>query len=217
MKSWCVSWILYKISFYWFVAFIIVFVHYPSFMNHFSSEMLLLWNSVFMLNTLCCHIPLTLSLLFRIWTRQLTLMSQETPRTIRTHTWRWWNVKIKCGSLITLSTFTKYICNRHLKLARDGKVWAVFVSSDYHFNDVIMDAMASQITSLTIVYSTVYSVEDQRKHQSSASLAFVWGFHRRQVNPPHKGPVTREMFPFDDVIMWQICVLTFAVWYITSF
>ena len=42
-----------------------------------------------------------------------------------------------------------------------------------HFNDVIMSAMASQITSLTIVYSTVYSGVDQRKHQSSASLAFV--------------------------------------------
>ena len=41
---------------------------------------------------------------------------------------------------------------------------------------------------------------DQRKHQSSASLAFVWGIHRWPVNFPHKGPVTRKMFPFDDVI-----------------
>ena len=65
-----------------------------------------------------------------------------------------------------------------------------------------MDAMASQITSLTIVYSTVYSGADQRKHQSSASLAFVWGIHRRPVNSPHKWPVTRKMFPFDDVIMF---------------
>ena len=61
--------------------------------------------------------------------------------------------------------------------------------------------MASQITSLTIVYSAVYSDVDQRKHQSSASLAFVRGIHRRPVNSPHKGPVTRKMFPFDDVIM----------------
>ena len=44
-----------------------------------------------------------------------------------------------------------------------------------HHNDVIMDAIASQITSLTIVYSTIYSDADQRKHQSSASLAFVRG------------------------------------------
>ena len=61
--------------------------------------------------------------------------------------------------------------------------------------------MASEITSLTIVYSTVYSGADQRRHQSSASLAFVRGIHRRPVNSPHKWPVTRKMFPFDDVIM----------------
>ena len=70
-----------------------------------------------------------------------------------------------------------------------------------HYCDVIMTAMASQITSLTIVYSTVYSGADQRKHQSSASLAFVWWIHRWPVNSPHKGPVTRKMSPFDDVIM----------------
>ena len=64
-----------------------------------------------------------------------------------------------------------------------------------------MSAMASQITSLTIVYSTVYSGANQRKHQSSVSLAFVRGTHRWPVNSPHKGPVMRKMFPFDDVIM----------------
>ena len=70
-----------------------------------------------------------------------------------------------------------------------------------HYGDVIMDEIASQITSLTIFYSTVYSDVDQRKHQSSASLAFVRGIHRGPVNSPHKWPVTRKMFPFDDVIM----------------
>ena len=70
-----------------------------------------------------------------------------------------------------------------------------------HYNDVIMGTMASQITSLTVVYSAVYSGADQRKHQSSASLAFVRGIHRWPVNSPHKGPVTRKMFPFDDDIM----------------
>ena len=68
-----------------------------------------------------------------------------------------------------------------------------------HYGDVVMGTVASQITSLTIVYSTVYSGADQRKHQSSASLAFVRGIHRWPVNSPHKGPVTRKMFPFDDV------------------
>ena len=57
----------------------------------------------------------------------------------------------------------------------------------WHYGDVIMGAIASQITSLTIVYSTVYSDADQRKHQSSASLAFVRGIHCN--------------VPFDDVIM----------------
>ena len=70
-----------------------------------------------------------------------------------------------------------------------------------HYNDAIMSAMASPITSLTIVYSTVCSFADQRKHQSSASLTFVRGIHRRPVNSPHKRPVTRKRFPFDDVIM----------------
>ena len=62
-----------------------------------------------------------------------------------------------------------------------------------------MEGIASQITSLTSVYSTVYSDADHRKHQSSASLAFVRGIHRGPVNSPHKWPVTRKMFPFDDV------------------
>ena len=74
-------------------------------------------------------------------------------------------------------------------------------SSLCHFDDVIMSTIASQITSLTIVYSAIYSCADQSKHQSSASLAFVWGIHRGPVNSPHKWPVTRKMFPFDDVIM----------------
>ena len=66
-----------------------------------------------------------------------------------------------------------------------------------------MGEMASQITSFLIVYSTVYSSADQRKHQSSASLVFVWGIHRGPVNSPHKWTVSRKMFPFDDVIMKQ--------------
>ena len=76
--------------------------------------------------------------------------------------------------------------------------------SQWHYNDVIMSVMASQITSLTIVYSTLYSGADQRKHQSSASLAFVWGKHRWPVNSPHEGPVTRKIFPFDDVFMIRV-------------
>ena len=67
-----------------------------------------------------------------------------------------------------------------------------------------MATIASQITSLTIVYLTVYPDADQGKHQSSVSLAFVRGIHRGPVNSPHKGPVTRKMFPFDDVTMYRL-------------
>ena len=67
-----------------------------------------------------------------------------------------------------------------------------------------MGAMASQITSLTIVYSTIYSGTDKTKHENSASLAFVRGIHQSPVNSPHRGPVTWKMFSFDDVMM--ICV-----------
>ena len=74
-----------------------------------------------------------------------------------------------------------------------------------------MDTMASQITSLTIVYSTIYSGADQRKHQSSASLAFVSGNSPVTGEFPAKGPVTWKMSPFDDVIMkrWLVCQILY--------
>ena len=64
-----------------------------------------------------------------------------------------------------------------------------------------MSAMAFQIPSVAIVCSTIYSGADKRKHQTSASLAYARGIHRWPVNSPHQEPVTRKMFPFDDVIM----------------
>ena len=78
--------------------------------------------------------------------------------------------------------------------------WAL-VTPRIHYSDDIMRKMASQITSLTIVYSTVYSGADQRNHQSFTSLGFVREIHLWPVNSPHKGPVTRKMFSFDDVII----------------
>ena len=57
-----------------------------------------------------------------------------------------------------------------------------------------MTMMASQITSLTVVYSTVYSDADQRKHQSSASLAFLWGIHRDRWIPRTKGQLRGKCF-----------------------
>ena len=78
--------------------------------------------------------------------------------------------------------------------------WWLFIHQA-HYDNIIMSAMAFQITSLAIVYSTGYSGTDQRIHQSSASLAIVCGIHRWQVNSSHKRAVTRKMFPFHDVIM----------------
>ena len=76
-----------------------------------------------------------------------------------------------------------------------------------HYIDVIMGAVVSQITSLMVVFSTVYFGTDQIKWQSSASLAFVRGIHRLPVNSPHKGPVTQKMFPFEGVIMTVLPLL----------
>ena len=73
-----------------------------------------------------------------------------------------------------------------------------------HYSNFITGAIASQITSLMIVYSTVYPGVNQRKHQNSASLAFVRGIHRWPVNSPHKWLVPRKMFSLDDVIMVQL-------------
>ena len=99
--------------------------------------------------------------------------------------------------------YGKYPC---LTTAVNGKqcishIYNSCVLSEFHYSDVIMSTMASQIARVSIVYSAVRSGVDRRKYQSSASLAFVRGIHRWPVNSPHIWPVTRKMFPFDDVIM----------------
>ena len=73
-----------------------------------------------------------------------------------------------------------------LDLCKGNQRWqADSIHKGFHYNDVIMTTMASQITSLTIVYSIVYSDKDQRKHLSSASLAFMWGIVWRLASPNH--------------------------------
>ena len=76
-----------------------------------------------------------------------------------------------------------------------------------HSSDVIMGVMASQITAVSIVYATVCSGTDQRKHQRSGPLAFVRGIHRWPVNSLHKGSVTWKMFPFAVVMTWYCPIL----------
>ena len=88
-----------------------------------------------------------------------------------------------------------------LAAKRTGKNSVEHLLLLWHCSDVMMGAMASQITFLMIVYSTVYSGADQSKHQSSALLAFVWGIHRWPVNSSQKWSITRKMFPLDAIIM----------------
>ena len=71
-------------------------------------------------------------------------------------------------------------------------IWLEY-AQQYNYNDVIMNAIASQITSPTIVYSTVYSVTDQRKYRSSGSRAFVRRIHRWQMNSPHMASKTANV------------------------
>ena len=103
---------------------------------------------------------------------------------------RCWDISWTNSGLVTIGSF-----------GINFSEMSITIHSFSYYSDVIIGAIASQITRLTNVYSTVYSGADQRKHQSSASLAFKRGIHRRPVNSPHKWPVTREMFLFDDVIM----------------
>ena len=118
------------------------------------------------------------------------------------------DVKLPQGWFL-ICGFSEYMCLGSFGTHDDDPLMAWIYSPHWpfirectgHHCDVIMGAMTSQITSRTIVYSTAYSGADKRKHQSSASLAFVKGIHRWPVNSLHKWPVTRKMFPSDDVSM----------------
>ena len=107
-----------------------------------------------------------------------------------------------------LSAQLRQYCIVKILSANDG---AAFYQS--HYSDVIIKAMTSQITHVTIVYLTACADADQRKYQSSASLALVRWIHRWPVNSPHKGPVMRKMFPYDDVIIgkWKSASLTWTI------
>ena len=138
-------------------------------------------------NKMAFILQTTFSNWFIGWWRLVYLYSNLTknvPRirlTIGQHWIRWWT-----GDEVATS---RYLNQRWSRL---------FMS---HYSDVIMGVMASQITSVSIVCSAVCSGADKRKHQSSASLALARGICRWPVDSPHKGPVTRKMILFDDVIM----------------
>ena len=113
-----------------------------------------------------------------------------------------WLFNLYCFICMISQLLYSYIIKSHFRCklwTRFAVGWVVWV---YHYTDVIMGTIASHITSLTIVYSTVYSDADHRKHQNSALQAFLRGIRRRPVNSSHKWSVTRKMLPFDDVIMF---------------
>ena len=86
--------------------------------------------------------------------------------------------------------------DRHFDICRqfvEDETATILWKSQVRYSDVIMSAMASQITSVSIIRSAVCPGANQRKHQSSAPLAIVRGIHRWAVNSPHKRPVTRKI------------------------
>ena len=102
----------------------------------------------------------------------------------------YWSASFKhtphCQELVWNEHLYEYLPSKNLSTLNN------FINSTLQW--VIMSAMASQITGVSMVCSAVCSGADQRKHQSSVSLAFVGGIHRWPVNSPHKGPVRRKGF-----------------------
>ena len=110
-------------------------------------------------------------------------------------------LKISIKSLHKLTRYLRNLIHGQYFIAIYAEKHTSFACVLSRCRDVMMGAMASQITGVSIVYSTVCLGVDQRKHQSSASLTFVRGINQWRVNSPHKRPVTRKIFPFDDVII----------------
>ena len=125
--------------------------------------------------------------MFRLssWVLLMKLFSGEChriPLMISQHWFRWWLGAIR-HQAITWANVDPVLYHHMASFGHSELI-------NIHYKDIII--------SLKIVYSTIYSGIDQRKHQSSASLVFVRGIHWWLVHFLHKGPVTRKMFPFDD-------------------
>ena len=112
--------------------------------------------------------------------------------------------------MLSRKLFFCRIYNTHVETVFTRYELLIFVFNKYynafqHYSDVIMSAIAPQIPGVLIIYSIVCS--DQRKHQSSAALAFVRGIHRWPVNSPHKWQVTRKCLHLM-TSSWVLCVLS---------
>ena len=121
-------------------------------------------------------------------------------------TWQKTLLAISAMSIYHRNELNRTLCNNKDAASMNSQVnlpklpidWSYNVRCNkqmcMHYDGVIMGTIASQIISLTVVYSSVYSDADQRKHQSSASLAFVWGIHRDRWIPRTKGQLRGKCF-----------------------
>ena len=111
--------------------------------------------------------------------------------------WKCSNILLKCVNLMLLSQRSRLV-QRWLNVSPTYLVvWLYVRGVIYHYSDVLMSVMASQITGVSIVCSTVYSGADQTSKLRVTGLC-------------HKGPVTRKTLPFDDVIMFHLFILSFS-------
>ena len=141
--------------------------------------------------------------------------AEECPVLCRIDDTSAWITDIWLSNFTNVWCYCKYIQLRHqfgyinslytpfFRISKLNEWHHAFKNESYHYNDVIMSTMASQITIPTIFYLIVYSDADQRKHQSAAWLAFVRGIHRWPGKSPHKGSVTRKMFSLIHSLAWQ--------------
>ena len=157
--------------------------------------------------------PNSQQLLYFFWQYSVGFTYQWTPLCITKKRWIFYNFRFILYIIQFAKIFTKLYCRCSLywrnRLDHSTAIYYKIRSShnrhhlilSIHFTDVIMNGKASQITSLTIVYATVYSRRRSKKTPMLRITGLCEGIHRWPVNSPHKWPVTRKMFSFDDVIL----------------
>ena len=123
------------------------------------------------------------------------------------------------GNSVVIQFSPKYLYKTTHFFARDGfwvhtdVIGCVFhlCNCRAHYDDVTITTIASQITNLTVVYSILYSDADQRKHQSSASLAFVWGFTGDRWIPRTNGQLRGKSFHLM-TSSWACIIMLYRMW-----
>ena len=112
-------------------------------------------------------------------------------------------VSVSCALHLALLYNSSHITTQPLKTMSESDREVCKVAFSCYNSDIIMSAMTSQIAGVSIVCSTICSGAHQKKnkHRSSTSLTVVRGIHRCPMDSPYKGPVTRKMLLFDDVVM----------------